>query len=679
MKKMKFTPRIISVFTFCLFLMGAVSCNKGDDRPAPPNTNEEGEQGGEEEGKLPTIVELAQSVDELSNLVAAIRTVDPAIWEALGSSDPKTVFAPSNAAFEALFSQLEGFDGLADFDETEEKLLLAEILKYHVIAGEAKLAEMLSDGETLNTLQTEELSIKVDANVYVQDKSEEAAKVTVADNKAANGVVHIIDKILLPNAVIVKLFPKPTLVELVDGTDDLSLLKEALEKADLTDALSETGPFTLFAPTNAAINQLFEILGDGYDSFDDFDNFLEVQVLEKILLYHVVPDNLSTLALTPGTLPTLLPGNTLETANVGDTFVVKDASGTDANIVNADNEASNGYVHHIDKILIPQELIDLVGDTESVTDKTIKELVEESPELSFLKTALEITGLLEVLDAEGPYTVFAPSNEVLTSLFPLFGNSISSMGDFDTTQEIALLREVLLYHVLPEKLVESDFKVADLETLSGVNTLALINHSSGFSLLDATGFEATFLTNDITAKNGIVHMVDRILVPRSVIQEISEDAIRVLDYFLENSDHLTEVYRIFRMVGANLDSFLDAEFTFFFPTNSAFLDLFETLPGYDSLADFNTAEELGLLVEILEYHCIEASKLKSSEFTDKQFLTTAQGELLEVRLSNEAVYVLDKTGIPSRVIGADNEILQGVIHTVDKVLVSQELLAKLAS
>ncbi len=676
---MKFVPRFIGLFIISLLLTVTVSCNKDDNRTTPPDINEEEapEEGNGEE-QLPTIDELARSVADLSQLVTAIDAVDPSVGEALGTAGKKTVFAPSNAAFSNFLSQLDGFNSLADFDEAEEKQLLAEILKYHVVADEARLVEMLSNGLVMTTLQTETVSIQRDNDVYVQDKSMEGAKVTAADNEGSNGVVHIINKVLLPDIAINKLFPKPTLAAVVNQTDSLSLLKEALEKAGLTDTLNSDGPFTLFAPTNTAINQLFEILGEGYDSFDDFDNFLEIQVLEKILLYHLVPDKLEIADLSEGTRATLLNGNTLEIAASRDSFVVKDASGNDANIVSADHEASNGYVHQIDKILIPQELIDLVDDANSDASKTIKELVEESSELSFLKKALEITGLLEILGEEGPYTVFAPSNEVLTALFPFLGSSISSMEDFDNTREIALLRDVLLYHVLPGKLVASDFNVAFLETLSGSNTLELVARPTEFSLLDAIGFEANFLMNDISAKNGVVHTVDRVLVPSSVLNEMSVDAIRVMHGFLENRDDLSEVYKVFQMVGTNLSDLLDREFTFFFPSNQAFLDLFNSLPGYDSLADFNTAEELGLLVKILEYHCVEGTKLSVSELTDMQLLTSAQGEQLAVRIE-DGLSILDKTGIPSRVTAPDQEILKGIIHVVDKVLLPQEILNELSS
>ncbi|MEM8846904.1 MAG: fasciclin domain-containing protein [Bacteroidota bacterium] len=449
MKTIPHLGKFLAVFVLTLFV---IACSKNDDDANPGTDDEIGNTDDDVTPPLPNIVELAQSVDVLTTLLDAIDAADPTIADVLSGDGPFTVFAPTNDAFNDLLNQLDDFADLDDFDEDAEKELLAQILQYHVISGTEAFSTSLSDGTVLTTLQTEELTINVDGAVFVQDQTEDLAEVVGADNDASNGVVHIIDKVLLPQAALDALFPKPSIVELVVETEELSLLEEAVIKANLVDALNAEGPFTVFAPTNAAIEELFDLLGDSFTSFDDFDNFIELQILEQILLYHVVPGNVASSELTPGTVNTLLENETLEIIGSGNTFVIGDASDVDANILTPDQEASNGIVHIIDKILIPQEIQDFLDtinpDDPDATLPTIREIVESTDELNFLREALELTGLLETLGEEGPFTVFAPTNETITMLFALIGGSFGDLDEFNLDFEIDLLRQVLSYHVV---------------------------------------------------------------------------------------------------------------------------------------------------------------------------------------------------------------------------------------
>ncbi|MEM0933882.1 MAG: fasciclin domain-containing protein, partial [Bacteroidota bacterium] len=260
---MKTIPQPGKLLILCILSFFVITCSNNDYDVSPETENEISTTDGNPNTtpSLPNIVTLASSVDMLSTLLDAIDTADAGIAETLSSEGAFTVFAPSNDAFTDLFDQLEDFDTLADFDEAEEKQLLALILQYHVIADNEAFSNNLSDGTVLTTLQTEELNILVDGSVFVQDKTDELAEVIGADNDASNGVVHIVDKIVLPQAALDVLFPKPSLVELVMDTEELSLLEEAVIKANLVDALNGEGPFTVFAPTNAAIEELFTLLG----------------------------------------------------------------------------------------------------------------------------------------------------------------------------------------------------------------------------------------------------------------------------------------------------------------------------------------------------------------------------------------------------------------------------------
>lgn len=678
--EMKITSHLGKILTLFFLALLVVSCGKNDDDANPDPDDDMGmvDDDVNEPNAIPNIIELAETVDMLSMLVDALEAADTGLVNSLSADGSLTVFAPTNDAFNALLDQLEGFDELDDFNETEELALLSEILEYHVVSGTAAFSTDLSDGQVLETLQTESITIAIDGSVFVQDKSEELAEVVSADNDASNGVVHIIDKILLPQSVLDILFPKPTVTEWVVETEELSLLEEAIHKAGLDDDLGEEGPFTLFAPTNSAIEELFDLLGDSFNSFDDFDNFLEIQVLQQILLYHVVPDAITSTDLAPGPVATLLDNETLEILPSADTFVIGDASEIDANLIEEDIAASNGFVHIIDKILIPQEVQDFL-DSLSPDDPmsgipNIKEFVEDSEELAFLKDALEITGLLETLGEDGPYTVFVPTNETITMLFALFGGSLSSLEDFDLDFEIDLLRKVLSYHVVPGVVSSSDLAAGELSTLLPGDSITIGTENGSFFLQDALGLNVDLLLTDIPAGNGIIHTVDRILVPQTVIDEVASEVENTLMDVVGQLEECDLFVNAFMMVRDHLDDdILEAEITLFLPTNSAFLELFSTLDGIESLADFDSEEEIRLLADILGYHLVNGTKARSSDLTNNQVLTTFQGETLNI-IIGDSIYIMDKTGDNSKVTVADTEVLNGVVHIVDKVLLPQQVI-----
>ncbi len=153
--------------------------------------------------QTPDIVELAQSVDNLSLLVEALIQADAGLVEALQGDGPFTVFAPTNEAFVNLLHALgSNYNSLEDFDTDEEKALLAQLLSYHVVAGNAVASEDLTDHQVIETLQGESITVRLNHGVFIQDKTHVNAQVIGADNEASNGIVHIINKVLIPQEII---------------------------------------------------------------------------------------------------------------------------------------------------------------------------------------------------------------------------------------------------------------------------------------------------------------------------------------------------------------------------------------------------------------------------------------------------------------------------------------------
>lgn len=360
---------VVSILNRILILFGSVlltmACSTGDDGRSTDDSGEEVEKidslpKEEEVDSLPNIVELAESVDDLTTMLQGLELTDAGLMNTLSGEGPFTVFAPSNTAFDRLFVEVDGYGSLSDFNTAQRKALLAEILKYHIIKGNSAFSDSLSNGTAMETLQGEKISVAVDGSVFLEDKTDIRAEVTGADNEASNGVVHIVDKVLLPESALTVLFPKPTIFGIIETTEELSLFEEALTKTDLADKLNGEGPFTVFAPTDAAVQQLFVTLGDGYNSFDDFKNPIELQILNEILLGHVVDGKIASEDFAVGTLPTLLPNDSIELISKEDTFVIKDASEILTNFVSFDLGASNGTLHTIDKILIPRKVLAFV-------------------------------------------------------------------------------------------------------------------------------------------------------------------------------------------------------------------------------------------------------------------------------------------------------------------------------
>jgi transforming growth factor-beta-induced protein len=275
---------------------------------------------------LPNIVEIAASDARFSTLVAAVTKAG--LVDTLSSKGPFTVFAPTNDAFAALLAKL----GI-----TAEQLLaspdLAGILTYHVVAGKVTAADVVKLNKA-TTVNGKDVMIEVkDGNVILNG----SIKVIITDIMASNGVIHVIDGVLLPPAD-----PKPSIVDIAVGNPDFSTLVAALQAADLVDALSADGPFTVFAPTNAA----FEKLADSLHL--EVADLLELPNLSAILLYHVAEGAVKAeQALDLGTIETL-NGATVEAELRGaDVFI------NDSKVIAADIEASNGVIHVIDTVLLP--------------------------------------------------------------------------------------------------------------------------------------------------------------------------------------------------------------------------------------------------------------------------------------------------------------------------------------
>ncbi len=266
---------------------------------------------------------------------------------------------------------------------------------------------------------------------------------------------------------------EPNIVDIASDDENFSILVDALLEADLAGTLSGTGPFTVFAPTDDAFNALPAGL---------LDQLTEEQLTE-ILTYHVLEGEVGSAALDPEQVVLTLSNGELFIVAEGGDVVLNGSS----NVSTADIIASNGIIHVIDEVLLP----DAFGD---VVDNAVKRYF-----LSELVEAVIATGLTDALvDENAELTVFAPTNEAFAE--------IADLVDELTMEE---LTDVLLYHVIDSRVLSSDLQGEQtVETLSG-DTITITVQDGNVMIND----NAMVTSADNDGTNGVIHVIDSVLLP----------------------------------------------------------------------------------------------------------------------------------------------------------------------
>jgi uncharacterized surface protein with fasciclin (FAS1) repeats len=547
-----------------------------------------------------SVVDVIVNSEDHTLLEAAVGAAG--LVEALSGEGPFTVFAPTDAAIVALTEAL----GI-----TADELLalpnLGEILQYHVVGALANAAD-LSDGQMIATLEGSEVTVSLSmGNVMINN-----ANVTAADIAADNGVVHVIDAVLLP--------PTNTVVDVIVNSEDHTLLEAAVGAAGLVEVLSGEGPFTVFAPTDAAIVALTEVLEI------TAEELLALPNLGDILQYHVVGALANAADLSDGQTITTLQGTDVTVTLTMESVMINDATVTAADIA-----ADNGVVHVIDAVLLPAP---------PPPSNTVVDIIVNSEDHTVLELAVVAADLVDALSAEGPFTVFAPTDAAFTALLEALEITADELL---AEPELA---DVLMYHVVAAQALSTDLEDGqEITTLSGDNVTIMVNDMGVFVN------QAMVTAADILADNGVVHVIDAVLIPEE--EELPET---VVDIIVASEDHtLLEA----AVVAAGLVEALSGEgpFTVFAPTDAAIVALTEALSI--------TAEELLALPnlgEILQYHVVAADAF-AEDLSDGQMLTTLLGEDVTVSIDGSTVKINDAT-----VIVADLDAENGVVHVIDAVL-----------
>jgi len=285
--------------------------------------------GGDDEPQR-KIVELAQNTPELSILVEAVVAAGLAPTLSTGTL---TVFAPTNAAFAALLTEL----GVTKEALLANKPLLTAVLTYHVLGSKVMRADVPL-GKAITPVSGGFFKIESNNGLKITDGRNRVSTITSTDIQASNGVVHLVDKVLLP--------ADKDIVATASALPDFSILVEAVVAAGLVSTLQGTGPFTVFAPTNAAFAALLTELGVTKDAL-----LANKTLLTQVLTYHVVPARVLKAEVPVNTAITTVQGQTF---TINSSLVITDQNMRTSNIVATDVFTSNGVIHVVDKVILPK-------------------------------------------------------------------------------------------------------------------------------------------------------------------------------------------------------------------------------------------------------------------------------------------------------------------------------------
>ena len=403
-----------------------------------------------------TVVDVIVNSPNHNTLEAAVGAAG--LVNTLNGAGPFTVFAPTDAAFAALPA------GTVEALLADPQGALTQVLLYHATSETVTsddIIEFYSDFPYLQMLNEKTVTFKVtNEGVFINN-----AKVTVADIETDNGIVHVIDAILIA--------PDSTIIDVVRNSSSHTILETLLDEAEFSLPLEGFGPFTLFAPTDAAISALpGELIQQLLNDPD---------LLEDVLAYHVAGGQaLSTNLSNEQVIRTLLDKNIKVTINNGDVFI------NDAKVIVADIITDNGVVHVIDAVLLPKT--------------TVVDIINNSEEHFVLSSILSLTGLDDALSGNGPFTVFAPTDDA----FEAIPEDVLAAIVADES----ILTSILTYHAIGAKAFSSELSDGqEIVTLNGAKVKITINNDGVFVN------DAKVTLVDLVADNGVVHVINAVLLP----------------------------------------------------------------------------------------------------------------------------------------------------------------------
>lgn len=370
-----------------------------------------------------------------------------------------TVFAPNNAAFTDLATALNtDITGLLNLPN------LRNVLLYHVL-GSTVTAAQISNGAVVSALETSntlKLTKTTSGKVYVNQ-----AEVISADLSADNGVVHVSNAVLLPSVTVAD----------VAINNGFTSLVAAVVKAELLPALSNPfASYTVFAPTNEAFDSLANALNT------DINGLLALPNLADVLLYHVLGSRALAADISNGALVSpLSTTNTLKLTktSAGAVFV------NQARVTSTDIAADNGVVHVLNEVVLPAN--------------TVADVAIDNGFNTLVAAVIKAELLPALSDPFAQFTVFAPNDSAFVRLAEALNTTPEAL------LELPNLSDILLYHVVAGTVRSTDLTEGPVTALNqGQLNIGL---SGGVKVN-----QASVLLADVPADNGVVHVIDAVLI-----------------------------------------------------------------------------------------------------------------------------------------------------------------------
>ena len=575
-----------------------------------------------------TILDVAIEAGDFTTLIAAIdaagltSTIDDA-------SATLTVFAPTDAAF-ALLGGAAINDLLADPDA------LSDILLYHVVSGTALDSAAATDavGTTIEMANGDRVGVSAKNDSLFLNLS----KVTATDIQADNGVIHVIDAVLMPPADATP--SESTIINIAAADERFTTLVAALGATGLDTVLaSDTETFTVFAPTDAA----FEAMGSANVTalLGDLDN------LTEILQQHVIID-----AAVDAVTAYSLSGNAATTVGGAEVPISisskRELRVGGAKVIIADIHASNGVIHVIDTVIV---------GAAGLPTPTLN-IVEVATAAGGFEILLELLSIADLdgalTDADKSFTVFAPTDAAFQKLgaFPLaflLGNP-------------AILADTLLYHVYADSVVLADGAISvaasDQSILEMANATAEKSGGRTALSLSDTGLTvnlASVTSANVMASNGVIHVIDNVMLPPRSKGDVTTNIIDTA-VAAGNFTFFVTALEMTGLVDALSDP--DSNFTVFAPTNAAY-----HLLGDDALNALLADTEA--LTTLLTNHVIAGSTVDAvtAYSLNGTMLETLSGNTVEVAIDDGSLLIQG-----AKVISSDIYTTNGIIHVIDRVI-----------
>ncbi len=278
------------------------------------------------------------------------------------------------------------------------------------------------------------------------------------------------------------------IVEVAQGNSDLSILVEAVVAAGLVNTLKGGGPFTLFAPTNAAFTALLAEL-----NLTKAQLLADTALLTAVLTYHVLPAKVERAQIPLGKAITTVQGGIFKIESEAGAVVINDGRNRKSTVIATDIQAKNGVVHLIDKVILP-------------ANRNIVQTAQSLPDFSVLVEAVVAANLQGTLSGAGPFTVFAPTDAAFTALLAELNITKAAL-----LADTVLLTKVLTYQVVSGRVLKADVPIATPITTVQGETITV---SSALVITDQRARTSNITATDVLTSNGVIHVINRVILPR---------------------------------------------------------------------------------------------------------------------------------------------------------------------